>query len=100
MFFPSLSDVGEDLGEGVASNGGSMDQDSPPRELRLLQKFQDLQPIAEPPSRPQEVRYAALDDKDIHATIQVKVPVLGNGSRLGTKPGEEQKKRTGSWGNI
>lgn len=100
MFFPSLSHVGEDLGEGVASDGGGVDQHRPPRELRLLQKIQDLQPVAESPSRPQEVHYATLDDKDIHATGQVKVPVLGNGSRLGAKPGEEQKKRTGSWGNI
>ena len=87
--------MGEDLGEGVASDGGGVDQHSPLRELRFLQEFQDLQPIAEPPSWPQEVHYAALDDKDIYATVEVKVPVLGNRSRLGAKPGEEQKKRTG-----
>lgn len=100
MLFSSLSDVHEDLGEGVASDGGGVDQHSPPREPRLLQKFQELQPVAEPPAGPEKVHDAALDDEDIHAALQVKVPVLGDGSRLGAKPGEEQKKRARSWANI
>lgn len=46
------------------------------------------------------MHHAALNDKDIHTAVQVKVPVLGNGSGLGAEPGKEQKERTGSRGNI
>lgn len=96
MLFPPLSYVGERLGESVAADGGGVDQHRPPRELRLLQNLQDLQPVVEPPSRPQEVQGVALDQEDVHSAVQIKVPVLGHRGRPGAEPGEEKEKRTGS----
>lgn len=87
-------DVGQYLGESVAANGGGVHQHRPPRELGPLQHLQDLQAVVQPPARPQEVHNAALNHQDIHA-VQVKVPVLGQGPRLGPKPGEEEKEGAG-----
>lgn len=99
VLFRPMSDMGEYLSESVATDGGGVDQHRPPRELRLLQNLQNLQPVVEPPSRPQEVHYVAPDHEDVHAAVQVKVPVLGHRPRLCTEVGEEKKKRT-SGGTI
>lgn len=100
VLFLFLSNVGERLGEREATDGGGMDQHRPPWELRLLQNLQNLQPVVEPPLGPQKVHYIAPDHKDVHAAVQVKVPVLGHGPWLGAEPGEEKKKGTGSGGTI
>lgn len=100
MFFWFLDNVGEDLSESVATDGRSMNQHHPPCEGRVLQNFQNLQSILEPPSRPQEVHHTALNQEDIHATVQIKVPVLSHSPWLGTKPGEEKQKWTRSGRRI
>lgn len=87
-------DVGQYLGESVAADGGGVHQHRPPRELRPLKHLQDLQAVVQPPARPQEVHDAALNHQDVHA-VQVKVPVLGQGPRLGPEPGEEEEEGTG-----
>lgn len=98
MFSLSLSNVGEDLGEGVAPDRGGVDQHRPPGELRLLQNLQNLQCVVQPPAGPQKVQDVALDDEYVHATLQVKVPVLSQGRRPGAQPGEEKEEGTGRAG--
>lgn len=96
--FPS--NVGENLGESVATNGGGMDQHVPSRERGFFQNIQNLQPITEAPSRPQEVHHTALNQEDIHATFQVEVTILSNSHWLSAEPREEDEKRARVGGRV
>lgn len=100
MSFWLFSNVTEHLGESVAPDGAGMDQYVSATEWRLFQNIQNLQTVAEPPARPQEVCYSALDQEHIHATVEVQVPVFGHGSWLGAEPGEENKEWTGAGGRV
>lgn len=92
----TVGDVGQDLGESVAADGGGVNQQRPAGEVGLLQHLQHLPAVFQPPARPQEVHDAALHHQHVH-TVQVEVAVLGHGPRLGPEPGEEEEEGTGGW---
>lgn len=91
VLLPPRSGVGEGLGESEAADGGGVDHHGPPGEPRPLQDLQHLQAVVEPPPRPQEVHDVALDQEDVHAAVQVEVPVLAHRRPPGAEPGEEEQ---------